>query len=174
MSASQGNLISPEDFINLKKAVKTELTRRSNSNSYGSMSAYTTSAQDYTTTPASGNGILNEHIKKITQPIDAVSGSSLTPSDGSYILASSIVDAASKLNELSSKSTTSSSSGCKSSCSGLCYSGCYSGCDGCSGGCSGCDGNCTGCDGCGSGCANGCSSCTGGCSNLCDGCGLFW
>lgn len=38
--AEQGGLISPEDFASLKKLVNTEITRRSNSNSTGSLSAY--------------------------------------------------------------------------------------------------------------------------------------
>lgn len=38
--AEQGGLISPEDFTSLKKLINTEITRRSNSNSAGSLSAY--------------------------------------------------------------------------------------------------------------------------------------
>ena len=38
--AEQGGLISSEDFTSLKKLINTEITRRSNSNSTGSLSAY--------------------------------------------------------------------------------------------------------------------------------------
>lgn len=171
--ASTNSLISANDFITLKQSLKSELTRRSNANSVGSMSNYNTSSWDYSITPSKSSKILKEHITKITQPIDAISGSNLTDSDA--INATQLINATSKLAELSGKSTTApaSNTGCKSSCSGLCSSGCYSTCSGtCTGGCQGCTGTCnnTCTGGCKGSCSNTCSGSCDGCDGTCNGC----
>jgi len=180
-------LISSADFVNLKATVKKEITRRSNSKSTGSMAAYNNASYEYTTPPAKGVQVAQEHINKITQLLDAVNGGKLTPEAGALIRAGTLDDAAVLAANLAKKSLTAakSNTGCKASCSGLCATGCYSGCTGCSGGCSGsctgcsgcsgcggsCSTNCTGCSGsCSGSCGSGCSSsCTGGCDNTCDG-----
>lgn len=181
------DLISSADFVNLKATVKKEITRRSNSKSTGTMKAYTGAAYEYTTPPAKGVQVAQEHINKITQPLDAVNGGKLTPEAGALIRAGALDDAAVLAANLAKKSLTAakSNTGCKASCSGLCATGCYSGCTGCSGGCSGgctgcggCSGSCSGCtgcsdacQGCGSGCANSCgSTCKGGCTGCGSGC----
>lgn len=130
-------LISSADFVNLKATVKKEITRRSNSKSTGSMAAYNNASYEYTTPPAKGVQVAQEHINKITQPLDAVNGGKLTPEAGALIRAGTLDDAAVLAANLAKKSLTAakSNTGCKASCSGLCATGCYSGCTGCSGGC---------------------------------------
>lgn len=200
--ASQGSKITASDFTSLKNLVNSEIGRRGKAEgtgqnqSYGSLSSYSGSDYQYTTTPAAGVKILREHITKITQPLDAVTGGGLTPGNGAAVTASTLTTAASKVATLSGKGVTSSDTGCKSSCSGLCSSGCYNGCkttctgscvgnctgtcsELCSGGCDvtcdrscaggcygGCDGSCSGCSG---DCGSGCDS---SCSGTCDGCNI--
>lgn len=182
MSAGRGNKITAADFTSLKNLVKNEINRRSNSKSTGSMSGYNGSNYNYSTNPATGGKILREHITKITQPLDAVTGSSITPGNGAAVTASTLTTAASKVANLSSKGVASSDTGCRSSCSGLCSSGCYNGCKTsctgsctstctgtCTGSCSGsCSGSCTG--GCNNTCSGSCTSCSGGCDGSCSGC----
>ena len=173
MSASKGSKITAADFTSLKNLVKNEINRRSNSKSTGSMSGYNGSNYNYSTNPAKGGKILREHITKITQPLDAVTGSSITPGGGSVVAAGTITSAANTVANLSSKGVASSDTGCRSSCSGLCSSGCYSGCKTtCTGSCtSTCTGNCSGsCTGSCNNTCSGCTSCSGGCDYSCSGC----
>lgn len=169
MATNKGGLISASDFTALKKLVKSEITRRSNSASVGSMSSYNGASYNYIITPAKGKNIKLEHIQKITKPLDAVNEGKLTPNAYTIVYADQITNATSIVSSLSSKSVTASSradTGCKSSCSGLCYTGCYSGCSGCSGGCKGsCDGMCD--VACESQLMSG--NCMGGCYENCDG-----
>ena len=164
-------LISASDFIKLKNTVDAEINRRSNTKSVGNMSSY---LQKYTNTPTSKNIINIEHIQKITQELDAITGNNTTPSRGSNILSLTLSTATASVGNLSGISVTSSNTGCKSSCSGLCSTGCYSSCTGCGNNCTGsctgnCKGSCTGdCSGC-SGCSGDCSGqCQGNCGDSCD------
>lgn len=174
--AEQGGLISPEDFTSLKNLINTEITRRSNANSSGSISTYKGTSWQFSETPANGKFITYEHIQKITTPLNAIDGNTPTPDKESLVYAQTLKDCLVKINDLSSKSLTGSSSGCRSSCTGLCSSACYSGCTGCSGDCSGtCKSGCSGCsgdcDGCSGTCENQCQgSCKNGCQSSCHGC----
>lgn len=161
-------LISASDFIKLKNTVDAEINRRSNTKSVGNMASY---LQKYTNTPTSKNIINIEHIQKITQELDAITGNNTTPSRGSNILNLTLSTAIASVGNLSGISATSSNTGCKSSCSGLCSTGCYSSCTGCGNNCTGsCTGNCKGSctDNCGA-CTGDCSGCTGDCSGQCQG-----
>lgn len=159
-------LISASDFIKLKNTVDAEINRRSNTKSVGNMSSY---LQKYTNTPTSKNIINIEHIQKITQELDAITGNNTTPSRGSNILSLTLSTATASVGNLSGISVTSSNTGCKSSCSGLCSTGCYSSCTGCGNNCTGsCTGNCKGsCTGDCSGCSGSCSGCSGQCQGNC-------
>lgn len=179
----QGELITAEDFNNLKALVKNEINRRSNSKSVGSMSAYNGSSYEYSVTPASGKQVLKEHIQKITQPLDAVNGGSITPDENqaSLVTYDTIKTAADLVLNLSQKSVTAgnrANTGCSASCTGLCYSGCYSSCSGCSGcggcgGCTGCSGDCQG--GCTATCGDGCTTaCSGACNWACNAGVMLW
>lgn len=161
-------LISASDFIKLKNTVDAEINRRSNTKSVGNMASY---LQKYTNTPTSKNIINIEHIQKITQELDAITGNNTTPSRGSNILNLTLSTAIASVGNLSGISATSSNTGCKSSCSGLCSTGCYSSCTGCGNNCTGsCTGNCKGsCTGDCSGCSGSCSGCSGDCSGQCQG-----
>lgn len=161
-------LISASDFIKLKNTVDAEINRRSNTKSVGNMASY---LQKYTNTPTSKNIINIEHIQKITQELDAITGNNTTPSRGSNILNLTLSTAIASVGNLSGISATSSNTGCKSSCSGLCSTGCYSSCIGCGNNCTGsCTGNCKGsCTGDCSGCSGSCSGCSGDCSGQCQG-----
>ena len=152
--ADRGDLITTEDFTDLKKMVDSEISRRSADGSIGSMSAYCGAEYQYSTAPSRDIEIGREYIRKITEPLDAIDGVETTPRKGTIILAETMRNALAKLNDLSSRSKTESSTGCRASCTGLCSTGCYSGCSSCAGGCSGC----SGCGNCGSGCS-GCSGC---------------
>ena len=160
-------LISANDFIKLKNTVDAEINRRSNTKSVGNMSSY---LQKYTNTPTSKNIINIEHIQKITQELDAITGNNTTPSRGSNILSLTLSTATASVGNLSGISVTSSNTGCKSSCSGLCSTGCYSSCTGCGNNCTGsCTGDCSGCSGSCSGCSGDCSGqCQGNCGDSCD------
>lgn len=192
MATNKGELISASDFTTLKKLVKSEITRRSNSASVGSMSSYNGASYDYTITPAQGKDIkINlEHIQKITKPLDAVTGSNTTPGINANVIASVLTNATTSVGNLSRIAKDATSTGCKASCSGLCNTGCYGGCKGCSGNCktncsgtcsTSCSGGCrTSCTGCGNGCEDSCydtcDGCRGTCSTTCDscsGCGLW-
>ena len=168
--AAQGELFSASDFTELKNLVKNEIKRRSNSNSVGSMKAYNGSSYNYTTIPEKGRIIKNEHIQKITKPLDAITGKNTTPSSESTVLSLTLSTATASVGNLSGISATSHNTGCKSSCSGLCSTGCYSGCTGCGNNCTGsCTGNCNGsCTGDCSGCSGSCSGCSGDCGDNCD------
>lgn len=161
-------LISASDFIKLKNTVDAEINRRSNTKSVGNMASY---LQKYTNTPTSKNIINIEHIQKITQELDAITGNNTTPYRGSNILNLTLSTAIASVGNLSGISATSSNTGCKSSCSGLCSTGCYSSCTGCGNNCTGsCTDNCKGsCISYCSDCSGSCSGCSGSCSGQCQG-----
>lgn len=177
--AKYGDIISAADFNNLKSVVDKEIERRSQPNSKGSMEAYTTVQYQYNDKPALGVPIKDEHIYKITIPLDAVNNGSITPKNGGYINAAYIINATTVASNLASKDVNASkkNTGCNANCTGLCYSGCYTVCGGgCTGDCSGycaesCSGDCdTGCEGdcsggCKDGCTASCTSCTGHCGD---------
>ena len=70
--ANQGEFITAAEFLNLKAALQTEVQRRSNSRSVGSMATYAGSAYQYTEPPNKDTvEFKSEHIEKITRPLDA-------------------------------------------------------------------------------------------------------
>ena len=181
-----GNIISASRLTSLKASVKAECQRRCYT---GSVSSYAGSNYDYTTTPAVGVRVADEHYTKIMTPLNAITaGESLTvPRIKSE---TELAAAETKIANLAAKplyTTSLADTGCAASCTGLCYGNCTGSCSGCSGSCSGscdgcdgcsgcggscsysCSGSCDGCSGCGSGCS-GCSGCGSGCSG-CSGCG---
>lgn len=176
--AKYGDIISAADFNNLKSVVDKEIERRSQPNSKGSMEAYTTVQYQYNDKPALGVPIKDEHIYKITIPLDAVNNGSITPKNGGYINAAYIINATTVASNLASKDVNASkkNTGCNANCTGLCYSGCYTVCGGsCTGDCRGyCTGSCSGdCDtGCEGDCSGGCKdTCTGSCTSCSGHCG---
>lgn len=166
--AQRSTKVYSADYTELKKQLDAELNRRGKSEgtgqgqSVGSMAAYISS---FSVAPAAGRQITNEHIQKITQPISAITGSAITPENGSKVAADVLTRAAALLSQLSAISETATSSGCGGACSGLCTTGCYSACSSCTGSCTGgCTGSCT------KSCANDCTgSCTGSCVSTCTG-----
>ena len=176
--AKYGDIISAADFNNLKSVVDKEIERRSQPNSKGSMEAYTTVQYQYNDKPALGVPIKDEHIYKITIPLDAVNNGSITPKNGGYINAAYIINATTVASNLASKDVKASkkNTGCNANCTGLCYSGCYTVCGGsCTGDCRGyCTGSCSGdCDtGCEGDCSGGCKdTCTDSCTSCSGHCG---
>lgn len=176
--AKYGDIISAADFNNLKSVVDKEIERRSQPNSKGSMEAYTTVQYQYNDKPALGVPIKDEHIYKITIPLDAVNNGSITPKNGGYINAAYIINATTVASNLASKDVNASkkNTGCNANCTGLCYSGCYTVCGGsCTGDCRGyCTGSCSGdCDtGCEGDCSGGCKdTCTDSCTSCSGHCG---
>lgn len=176
--AKYGDVISAADFNNLKSVVDKEIERRSQPNSKGSMEAYTTVQYQYNDKPALGVPIKDEHIYKITIPLDAVNNGSITPKNGGYINAAYIINATTVASNLASKDVNASkkNTGCNANCTGLCYSGCYTVCGGsCTGDCRGyCTGSCSGdCDtGCEGDCSGGCKdTCTAACTSCSGHCG---
>lgn len=176
--AKYGDIVSAADFNNLKSVVDKEIERRSQPNSKGSMEAYTTVQYQYNDKPALGVPIKDEHIYKITIPLDAVNNGSITPKNGGYINAAYIINATTVASNLASKDVNASkkNTGCNANCTGLCYSGCYTVCGGsCTGDCRGyCTGSCSGdCDtGCEGDCSGGCKdTCTASCTSCSGHCG---
>lgn len=109
--ADRGDLITTEDFTDLKKMVDSEISRRSADGSIGSMSAYGGAEYQYSTAPSRDIEIGREYIRKITEPLDAIDGVETTPRKGTIILAETMRNALAKLNDLSSRSKTESARG---------------------------------------------------------------
>ena len=126
--ANWGQKVYPSDYAEIKALLKAEVGRRGKTEgtargqSVGSMASYNGSAYDFSTQPTAGAYIKNEHIQKITKPLDAIKGTSTTPENGAQITASRLSQAAAVLSELSSIPETAASSGCSGRCSGLCLS----------------------------------------------------
>ena len=169
MALNANNKILADDFIELKRRVKNEMTRRKGQDS---LTSYAGAAYDYTIVPAEGVVTKTEHVNKIITPLNAIAptGEDLkTPGD----IMKNIKNLETKLAVHETMSTAAgAATDCASSCSGLCRTGCFSGCSGCSGTCSGtCTGGCKGsCRGsCSCGCAD---NCNGDCYEVCaDDCG---
>lgn len=171
MSLSKNSKYSAQDFVTLKNNIKTEIQRRSNTKSSGSLSAYATSTYDYgTDKPATNGSMVVSQVTKLLTPMNAIKNQGITtPTAGSATKSVSVLQT--NLSTYSAIPVTSSSHGCSANCSGLCYTACYSTCSSCSGSCTGCRGctNCTSCSGC-SGCGSSCrDDCEGGCSSDCSG-----
>lgn len=173
--ANWGQKVYPSDYAEIKALLKAEVGRRGKTEgtargqSVGSMASYNGSAYDFSTQPTAGAYIKNEHIQKITKPLDAIKGTSTTPENGAQITASRLSQAAAVLSELSSIPETAASSGCSGRCSGLCSTGCNTACTSCTGSCTGnCTGSCVA--SCANDCAGGCKgSCQGTCTGTCTG-----
>ena len=95
--ADRGDLITTEDFTDLKKMVDSEISRRSADGSIGSMSAYGGAEYQYSTAPSRDIEIGREYIRKITEPLDAIDGVETTPRKGTIILAETMRNALAKL-----------------------------------------------------------------------------
>ena len=116
--ANWGQKVYPSDYSEIKALLKAEIGRRGKTEgtargqSVGSMASYNGSAYDFSTQPKAGAYIKNEHIQKITKPLDAIKGTSTTPGNGVQITASRLSQAAAVLSELSAIPETATSSGC--------------------------------------------------------------
>ena len=165
MAYEAGVKISASHFTALKTRVKNEMNRRKGT---GSLTAYAGTSYDYTTTPAAGGKILEEHIDKLVVPLSKVNFTAIgDQAAGNPIKAMAVIDTTLTTYE-ADKAQTNATHHCSASCSGMCTTGCYSqctGCTGCSGTCSGGCGGCTSCSGC-RGCSGGCGGCTS-CSGTC-------
>ena len=75
MAYESGVKIAATDFVNLKARVKAEMNRRKGT---GSLTSYAGTSYDYTTTPASGGKILEEHIDKLIVPLSNVNFTSIS------------------------------------------------------------------------------------------------
>ena len=67
--ANQGEFITAAEFLNLKAALQTEVQRRSNSKSVGSMAAYAGSAYQYTEPPVRTPSNIRQNISKRSQSL---------------------------------------------------------------------------------------------------------
>ncbi|NCC55701.1 MAG: hypothetical protein EOM11_09525, partial [Erysipelotrichia bacterium] len=173
-----GDVITTAKFINIKARVKAEVLRR---NGYGSLTSYGGTSYDYATAPATGNPPIEEHIRKIQDPMQAISTVSIPVDRSAGDLITwddlNLLDVRLTANEATPRGSYSPSGtgDCASSCSGMCVTQCTTSCiGGCTGSCSGCTGTCTGtCTGsctaaCATGCTGSCSgTCTGSCTDAC-------
>lgn len=161
-----------DDFIKIKGMINNEIDRRNYTdldklyNKYNS----TTTIGKYTIVPKQHELILQEHIDKITEPINAIHSQPDLP-ENHYIYALKVLEGIITAYQTDTKDTPAKSIHCQSSCIGMCV-GCTSctsctSCEGCTS-CSGCSGGCTSCSGC-----DGCTGCSGrcgsGCGVLCEG-----
>ena len=132
--ANWGQKVYPSDYSEIKALLKAEIGRRGKTEgtargqSVGSMASYNGSAYDFSTQPKAGAYIKNEHIQKITKPLDAIKGTSTTPGNGVQITASRLSQAAAVLSELSAIPETATPGGCAGRGSGLCSTGCNTAC----------------------------------------------
>lgn len=167
--------ISAQRYNNLKAEVKAECARRNNvSTTSGSTSvaSYASTAYDYTTTPASGVVIKEEHYTKNKVPLAAIKSG--IGSDSKLIDDSNMTELESFVTLCKAQGKedkTAANNTCSGGCTGLCYLTCTGSC---SGGCQGtCSGSCTGSckNGCGGACSSSCKEgdCYGGCSGDCEG-----
>lgn len=191
------SIIKPSDFINLKKAVKSECQRRSykgnKANSF-SMADYGSSKYDYIVNPASQQYIQQEHYEKIAIPMNVINKNN-TPDTDAYlkVIKQKELQTLQEWVELYSSTNIKNTSktdctggctglcfGCTDSCTGVCANSCYSDCTGtCSGDCwarcaDSCSGTCTvecGNAGCTGGCQSGCGAEVGGGPSGCAACG---
>lgn len=166
--------ISAKTINDLKARVKAECSRRA-------LTTYTEAAYDYTTAPASGVIIKQEHRDKIATPLNAINSDVVTKPNGQIVIAEDDITALDAFTTVLEKRSKNDQSGsdCKGSCLGMCYSctgTCAGGCSSCTGGCTGsCSGGCSGsCSGCGTYCSHSCTdtcanNCQGGCKNTCKG-----
>ena len=98
--ANWGQKVYPSDYSEIKALLKAEIGRRGKTEgtargqSVGSMASYNGSVYDFSTQPKAGAYIKNEHIQKITKPLDAIKGTSTTPGNGVQITASRLSQAA--------------------------------------------------------------------------------
>lgn len=144
-------------YTALKARVKAECLRRKY---VGSVSSYGSASYDYSTAPADGQVITEEHRSKLAVPLRAINASRVgdvqdTISDEDMTAMETFV------TELEGKGLRASNAGCGASCTGLCQGGCYNSC-------SGCGGSCSDCSGCGGACSDSCSgSCSGDCKTGC-------
>ena len=162
--------------IELKGKVKNEMLRR---NGYGSVSNLGSDTYDYNVQPQVGEMILEEHGKKIIDPLLAITDHG----DLSFVRKDDPIpesfneELIDYVDALSNEDMTGSSSSCRGACTGLCLGTCTTGCSGCSSSCTGCSGtcqgqcdtNCNGCVGCSTGCANSCQGCSSTCGTGCTG-----
>lgn len=167
--------VSAQRYNDLKAEVKAECARRNNvSTTSGSTSvaSYAGTAYDYTTTPASGVVIKEEHYTKNKVPLAAIKSG--IGSDSKLIDDSNMTELESfvtlcKAQEKEDK--TAANNTCSGGCTGLCYLTCTGSCSGgCEGTCSGgCSGSCK--NSCGGACSSSCKEgdCYGGCSGDCEG-----
>jgi len=173
-------LVSADRFNELKARVKAECARRAYADSVAS---YGGTDYDYTTTPASGTLIKQEHRDKIAIPLNAISEDMIPIASGlPVVLDEDLLSMEAFITVLEQRSPTDSEgTDCSGGCAGMCYGcqgTCYNNCSGCGNSCSnncsgGCKGGCTSdCGGCGGSCD---ASCEGGCLyscyDICSGCG---
>ena len=160
MGLNAGDVISAQDFTELKARIKAECERRKYN---GSVARYAGASYDYTVAPTAGDAPLPEHLNKIIVPLNAIINTGMSQeASGDVIYQMSTIS--SSLTALENIEATAASSGCKASCTGLCQGTCTTGCTGCTGTCSG---------GCGTGCGFGCWNvcyygCDTGCYSTCD------
>ena len=167
--------VSAQRYNNLKAEVKAECARRSNvSTTSGSTSvaSYAGTAYDYTTTPASGVVIKEEHYTKNKVPLAAIKSG--IGSDSKLIDDSNMTELESFVTLCKAQGKedkTAENNTCSGGCTGLCYLTCTGSCSGgCEGTCSGgCSGSCK--NSCGGACSSSCKEgdCYGGCSGDCEG-----
>lgn len=161
-------MITPEELIQLREKVEKEMKRRCY---YGSLTSFSDDAWKFDIPPASGEEVLEEHGKKVIEPIlqikdygdlnieDMKKGGVIPESFDSPLL--------DEIDELSKESITGDKTSCRGACTGLCIGTCGSGCSGCTATCGGtCESNCT--KTCGTSCGSCSSTCTGGCHSSCN------
>lgn len=172
--------IDPDDFINLKAAVKAEMLRRQYQDS---LAAYGGTDYDYAHTPAEGQPVYEEHYTKNAVPLQAANSEQVPDAGMPRPVSKTDLDEMTAFVTILSARTNlynKTATDCNGNCAGACYATCSTSCDTsctgtCTGGCQGCSGTCsTGCYGC-SGCGNTCQyDCTGtcdySCRNGCQGC----
>lgn len=100
--AQRSTKVYSVDYTELKKQLDAELNRRGKSEGTGqgrALEAWRLISVLFSVTPAAGKQITNEHIQKITQPISAITGSSITPENGSKVAADVLTRAAALLSQ---------------------------------------------------------------------------
>lgn len=126
-------IVTAEKLNEIKTKLNNELRNRRTYTYHGiNVNQYQGSAWDFTAVP--GREITNDQLHKLIDPMlqinDFMQDNTLIGDKPTTIPDLTTVEKF--VDNLTTKSQTSSDSGCRGSCAGLCYGACYSGCTGCS------------------------------------------
>lgn len=167
------NIVNSDRINNLKAQVKEECLKRiyvSSTPNSTSVQSYGGASYDYSTTPANGTIIKEEHREKIVVPLNAINNKFKLTENQKVVDEEDVAALEAFIltcQQQKKVDKNAANNACSGGCTGYCYSTCTGECSGsCSGSCSStCSGSCSGT--CSNTCTNECRGCGGHCSSSC-------